>query len=310
MKNESSETWLSVKNWEGIYEISDLGKVRRLPFYGINKSGKKHFYKGSVLKQEIRGKCYITFKQGNKKQRFCIATLVLQTFNNIETVNNIKWIDNNYKNNSLCNLLNMDENMKTCKKCNDDKNLNDFYNYSGKISTYCKDCTVLKSIESQQNNKYFRKEYLREYGKNNKEKLLENRRSYRTKNKEYFKDYYREYQVRRRKENDLLRIKHNIRNRLWGAFKNKNWKKEGSEKLLGATYETVKIHIESLFIEGMSWDNYGRCENGDCNNFWHIDHIVPLNTATTKKELENLCHYTNLQPLWAIDNLSKPKHLL
>ena len=85
-------------------------------------------------------------------------------------------------------------------------------------------------------------------------------------------------------------------------------KKEGSEKLLGASYTLVMSHIESLFIEGMSWENYGRCVEGDCYSYWHIDHKISLNTASTKEEMETLCHYTNLQPLWAIDNLQKPKH--
>lgn len=35
----------------------------------------------------------------------------------------------------------------------------------------------------------------------------------------------------------------------------------------------------------MSWDNYGRCVEGDCANYWHIDHIIPLNTGETKEEL-------------------------
>ena len=46
----------------------------------------------------------------------------------------------------------------------------------------------------------------------------------------------------------------------------------------------------------MSWDNYGE---------WHIDHIKPLALANTEKETYELCHYTNLQPLWAIENLQK-----
>ena len=46
----------------------------------------------------------------------------------------------------------------------------------------------------------------------------------------------------------------------------------------------------------MNWDN--RSE-------WHIDHIVPLSSANTEEELIRLCHYTNLQPLWAEDNLKK-----
>ena len=46
----------------------------------------------------------------------------------------------------------------------------------------------------------------------------------------------------------------------------------------------------------MSWENQGK---------WHIDHIIPLSSATNKDELYKLCHFTNLQPMWAIDNIRK-----
>ena len=48
----------------------------------------------------------------------------------------------------------------------------------------------------------------------------------------------------------------------------------------------------------MTWNN--RSE-------WHIDHIIPLSSAKTEEELYKLFHYTNLQPLWAKDNLIKGK---
>jgi hypothetical protein len=48
----------------------------------------------------------------------------------------------------------------------------------------------------------------------------------------------------------------------------------------------------------MNWDNYSF-------RGWHIDHIIPLTSAKNEEELIKLCHYTNLQPLWAKDNLSK-----
>jgi hypothetical protein len=75
------------------------------------------------------------------------------------------------------------------------------------------------------------------------------------------------------------------------------WNKNGTTvKLLGISYEKAKQHLERQFTKGMTWDNYGE---------WHIDHIYPLAKATTEEELIRLCHYTNLQPLWALDNLKK-----
>jgi len=94
-------------------------------------------------------------------------------------------------------------------------------------------------------------------------------------------------------------LKENLRNRCYSAFKKLKEKKPFStNKLLGADYFTVKNHLESLFTSEMNWDNMGRYG-------WHIDHIKPLALASNKDELIKLCHYTNLQPLWWEDNLSK-----
>ena len=66
--------------------------------------------------------------------------------------------------------------------------------------------------------------------------------------------------------------------------------------MLGIDLGGFQAYIESKFQEGMTWENYGQ---------WHIDHIKPLSLATTEQEVVELNHYTNLQPLWAIDNLKK-----
>lgn len=72
---------------------------------------------------------------------------------------------------------------------------------------------------------------------------------------------------------------------------------------IGCTPNELKQHIESLFSDGMTWVNYGLYG-------WHIDHIVPLSSANTLDEMLKLNHYTNLQPLWWYDNLSKNKKIL
>ena len=66
--------------------------------------------------------------------------------------------------------------------------------------------------------------------------------------------------------------------------------------MLGCSWEELKTHIENQFTEGMSWDRLSEI---------HIDHIIPLASATTEEDLIKLAHYTNLQPLWAKDNISK-----
>lgn len=67
---------------------------------------------------------------------------------------------------------------------------------------------------------------------------------------------------------------------------------------VGCSINELKTHLESKFQPGMSWYNYGE---------WHIDHVRPLSSFDLTDEIEykEACHYTNLQPLWAADNLSK-----
>jgi hypothetical protein len=92
-------------------------------------------------------------------------------------------------------------------------------------------------------------------------------------------------------------MKNNLRSRTWIAFKNKGYSKTSkTQEMLGVDWEVCKAHIERQFTKGMNWDNQGE---------WHIDHKIPLASANTEKELKKLCHYSNLQPLWAEDNISK-----
>ena len=72
-------------------------------------------------------------------------------------------------------------------------------------------------------------------------------------------------------------------------------------EILGCDWITAHNYLECRFTEGMNWNNYGE---------WHIDHIIPLASAKSNEELITLCHYTNLQPLWAFDNLSKGSKIL
>lgn len=62
----------------------------------------------------------------------------------------------------------------------------------------------------------------------------------------------------------------------------------------------LKQHLEKLFQPGMTWENWSR-------DGWHIDHIVPLSSfdLTDREQFLKACHFSNLQPLWAKENLSK-----
>jgi hypothetical protein len=62
--------------------------------------------------------------------------------------------------------------------------------------------------------------------------------------------------------------------------------------------QEAKLHIEKQFKPGMNWLNHSL-------HGWHIDHIIPMASATTEEEVIKLNHYTNLQPLWASENIKK-----
>jgi hypothetical protein len=88
-----------------------------------------------------------------------------------------------------------------------------------------------------------------------------------------------------------------LRSRTVSAFKARGFKKGSkTEVMLGCNWGFLKIHIELQFTDGMSWEN---------RHLWHLDHEIPLSSAKDEAALIKLCHYTNLQPLWAKDNLSK-----
>lgn len=96
---------------------------------------------------------------------------------------------------------------------------------------------------------------------------------------------------------DKIRV--NLRNRLNKAIIG-DFKSGSAVSDLGCSIKEFKAYLESKFKPGMTWDNWAR-------DGWHIDHIVPLASfdLSNISQLKEACHYTNLQPLWAIDNLKK-----
>ena len=135
--------------------------------------------------------------------------------------------------------------------------------------------------------------YYKAYYEANKEKV----KAYKEDNREKVNAYCKAYKKQRRDTDPLFKMKLNLGNRTYQAFKGGGYKKYSkTAETLGASYQEAFDHLEKRFTEGMEWSKHGK---------WHIDHIVPLSSAKTKEELIYLCNYTNLQPLWARDNLVK-----
>jgi hypothetical protein len=115
-------------------------------------------------------------------------------------------------------------------------------------------------------------------------------------------NYYRKSKTKRR-QSSAIRIAESmatqIRIALRGEKNGRSW-----EKLVGYTRDELVKHLESLFTDDMSWDNYGQ---------WHIDHVLPQDSfkfSSAEDEQFKVCwSLSNLQPLWAIDNIRKGNRL-
>jgi glutamate synthase domain-containing protein 2 len=143
------------------------------------------------------------------------------------------------------------------------------------------------------------KERMANYYSKNADKIKARTKENRIKNLDSVRAYKRAYQKRRRQEDSMFRLIGNIRHRLNEFLKTKGISKKSKiSEYLGCDKEFLRKHLESLFVEGMSWDNYG--------SKWHIDHILPLSVeGITEEEIYKRNHYTNLQPLWADANIRK-----
>lgn len=131
------------------------------------------------------------------------------------------------------------------------------------------------------------------------EKRSAYQRDYYRRNKASVLAYSAKYQRERCKADPIYALGKLVRRRIAFALQKSGYQKESpTHEMLGCTFEYLKAHLERQFLKGMSWENRGP-------DGWHIDHIVPLSSAKTKDDMLALCHFTNLRPLWAEDNLSK-----
>lgn len=147
----------------------------------------------------------------------------------------------------------------------------------------------------------------------NRERLIRFRKKNPDKNKEYNKKYStgknRDKYLSQKRERNKKYYTNNLqyklgqllRYRLWISLKEQSLDNANSAKeLLGCSKEELIKHLESQFSEGMTWENWSL-------NGWHIDHIRPISSfdLSDPAQVKECFHYSNLQPLWAIDNLKK-----
>lgn len=187
--------------------------------------------------------------------------------------------------------------------------------YYLKNKKYCKnyylkhrDKILIRQKKYQQDNKEKIIDYKKKYSLENKDKIKQASKIYYEKNKKKIDKRNKEYQQTHKKERreylnnrygqDIqFRLGSLLRGRLFRSLK-RNTKKASAVEDLGCTLSEFKIYLEKQFKLGMTWENQG---------LWHIDHKIPLTSfdLTDKEQLLKAVHYTNLQPLWGVDNIRK-----
>jgi len=190
---------------------------------------------------------------------------------------------------------------KICNKCKIERNIEDYHKskrHKNNRDVICRFCVALRSKKYQENNRDIilirkRKRYIRDREKN----LI-----YNELHRERYKKRRSEKRKERRNNDNIYMLSCDVRYRIWFYLKKLNiTKRNKTFDIVGCTPQELKEHLEKQFKDGMSWEN---------RNEWHIDHIIPLCSATTEDELYKLCHYTNLQPLWATENIKKGGKIL
>lgn len=210
---------------------------------------------------------------------------------------------------------------KICSRCGEEKRLGEFHlrkdGVFGRVSR-CKECTRIyqnehsrrpevklrKAIQQKEwkiKNKEYRLQRQKEYYTANKDRILQSNKKWKSENMDKILKHTRD----RKREDVQYRLTCSLRSRLYRAI-SKNLKSGSAVRDLGCSIEFLKEHLEKQFYphpktgEKMTWGNYGV-------SGWHVDHIKPLTIfdLTKREHLLEACKFTNLQPLWAEENLKK-----
>lgn len=196
---------------------------------------------------------------------------------------------------------------KHCPTCDRFKILEDFTKQSSswdKLCRMCRQCMQeYKRHKRQTDTKYqISDSNYNEYCKKSGKRREKSQQRYKAKREEIIQQCMK-YQRYKYRTDGYYRLVANYRKRvdreLSSAIKYKSVKNSSLE-LIGCSVKMLIQYIERQFSDGMSWDNYGL-------HTWHIDHIRPVSSfdLTNIEDVKKCFHYTNLQPLWAKDNLQK-----
>ena len=209
-------------------------------------------------------------------------------------------------------IFEMSMELRVCYICKEEKDLELFSlrNSNSQVRmSRCKVCSNLRRRETRKHkmlhDEEFRKQRLevrKQQGERFRKSKPKETKVISQEEIERRKKLRKEKRKERLQTDSMYKLKIRLRKSIRESFRRRGKRKDGhrTHSILGAEIHVVYEHFESLFVDGMSWENMGK---------WHIDHIIPLSTAITEEDVIRLCYYTNLQPLWAEDNLKKSNKL-
>ena len=219
---------------------------------------------------------------------------------------------------------------KKCSQCEEEKSTLEFYKKKGckhDVMSVCKVCWKSQVKTFQTLNQNLIKEKQQQRYSNNKEIYYERNKAAYLKNQDQRKLKQTEYNIENkdkrklynaqphikqrdneymkvRKQNDpIFKLSQNMRASISMRIREINSIKDlPTLNIIGLnSWEDFKQHLENQFTEGMNWDNYGNKIETD----WSIDHFIPISSANTLEEVKRLNHYSNLRPMWHLDNIKK-----
>lgn len=191
--------------------------------------------------------------------------------------------------------------MKKCNKCQQTKESIEFHKHKRSkdgLNAFCKLCKKEYEFNYRLEHKDAIKSQQATYYVNNTQKILNKTKAWRAQNIE--NDRKRKQVYNKTRLSDTAKLARSIRSRLSRIISN-----QSTSKLVDCSWAELKTHLESQFLPDMTWENHSLYG-------WHIDHIIPLSAfdLSDPEQLKKACHYTNLRPLWAKDNLSKGSKIL
>ncbi len=222
---------------------------------------------------------------------------------------------------------------KKCSDCNKTKDISEFYKQKDGflgVRGDCKECIKAYQLKNKEHiakiTKEYRDNHKEEISEVNRKQHIKNKIANNKRHKKYYQDNkeqekqrskdYREVSknktrlaklhtiyTRERRQNDpSFRLLCNLRNRMCVVI-SKGQKSLSTMFLIGCEIDYLMYHLQEQFKPEMTWDNYG---------LWHIDHIKPCSkfNLSSFDEQKECFNFTNLQPLWKIDNLRKGSKII